>query len=67
MVAEKRILVTAYTVMHQTHTLRPIESQSMNRAFIISIAPLREQELAYSNPQAIDKSLKDTFMYKWFD
>ena len=60
MVAEKRLLMTSYTAMHQAHTSIPIESQSMTRSFIISLAPLREQELAYSDPQAIDKPLKDT-------
>ena len=40
MVAEKRILMTAYAEMHQTRTSRPIDSQSMTRAFIMSLAPL---------------------------
>ena len=30
----------------------------------MSLAPLREQELAYREPQAIDKPLRDTYMSK---
>ena len=33
----------------------------------MSLAPLREQELAYSDPKSIYKPLKDTFMSKWFE
>ena len=62
MVAEKRLIVTAYTAMHQSHTSRPIESQSMTQAFIMSLASLWEQELAYSKPREID-----TYMSKWLD
>ena len=67
MVFEKRLLMTAYASMHQARTVRPIDSKSMNRAFIMSLAPLREQELACSDPQAIDKTLKDTPMSKWLE
>ena len=45
MVAEKRLLMTAYAEMHQSRTSRPIDSQSMTQAFIMSLAHLREQEL----------------------
>ena len=31
----------------------------MTRAFSLSLAPLREQELAYSEPQAIHNPLKE--------
>ena len=48
MVADKRLLMTAYAEMYQSCTSRPIDSQSMTRAFIMSLAPLREQELDYS-------------------
>ena len=67
MVYEKRLLMTTYLEMHQACTLRPIESQSMTWAIIISIAPLREQELAYSDHQAIYKPLKDTSMHNWIE
>ena len=64
MVAEKRLLMSAYTEMHQAHTSIPIESQLMNREFIMSLAPLQQQELSYSYPQEMDKPLKDTLMPK---
>ena len=60
MVAEKWLLMTSYAKMHQAHTSRLIESQLMNQSFIMSISPLRKQELAYSDPQEIDNPLKDT-------
>ena len=41
MVAEKRLLMNAYAAMNQACTLRPIDSQSITRAFIMSLAPLR--------------------------
>ena len=63
-VSEKRILMTSYMEMHQACTLRPIESQSMTWAIIMSLAPLQEQELAYSEPRAIYKPLRDTYMSK---
>ena len=53
--------------MHQARTLIPIESQPITRAFIMSLAPPQEQELAYSDPQAIDNPLKDTSMAKWLE
>ena len=31
------------------------------------LAPLREQEMAYSELHAIDKTLRDTSMYKWLE
>ena len=65
MVAEKRLLMTAYVAMHQSRTSRPIDSQLMTRAFNMFLAPLREQELAYSEPQETDNPLKDTSMSKW--
>ena len=40
MVAEKRLLMTAYAAMHQARTSRPIGSQSITRAFILSLSPL---------------------------
>ena len=43
MVAEKRLLMIAYAEMHQARTVRPIDSQSMIREFIMSLAPLLEQ------------------------
>ena len=67
MVVEKRILMTAYAAMHQAHTSIPIDSQSMICPFIMSFAPLREQDLAFSEPQSIDNPLRDTSMYKWFE
>ena len=67
MVAKKRLLVTAYTAMHQACTSGPIDSQLMTRAFIMPLAPLQEQELAYSKPQAIYKRLRDTSMPKWLE
>ena len=67
MVAEKRLLVTSYAAMHQARTSRRIDSQSMTRAFIISLATLREQDLAYSEPGAIDNPLRDTSMSKWLE
>ena len=63
MIAEKRLLMTAYEEMYQACTSRPIDSQSTTRAFIISLSTLREQYLAYSDPQATDKTLRDTSMY----
>ena len=39
-VAEKRLLMTAYAEMHQARTLKPIDLQSTTRAFIMSLAPL---------------------------
>ena len=50
MVAKKRLLMNAYAAMHQARTSRPIDSQSMTHAFIMSLAPLHEQELSYSKP-----------------
>ena len=41
MVAEKHLLVTVYVEMHQARTYRPIDSQLMTRAFIMSLSPLR--------------------------
>ena len=67
MVSKKRPLMTAYAAMHQARTLRPIYSQLMTRAFIMSHAPLQEQEPAYSEPREIDKPLKDTSMSKWLE
>ena len=64
MVAEKRLLIIAYATMGQARTLRPIDSQSITQAFIMCLAPLREQELTYSDPQAIYNPLKDTYMSK---
>ena len=64
MISEKRLLMTAYVKIHQSCTSRPIESQLTTRAFIISLSPLRDQELAYSDPQEIYKPLKDTSMSK---
>ena len=67
MVAEKRLLMTAYAAMHQTRTLIPIDSKSMNRVLIISLAAIPEQELSYNEPQAIYNPLKDTLMSKWLE
>ena len=50
MVAEKLLLMPAYAEIHQSRTSRPIDSQSMTQAFIMYLTPLREQELAYSEP-----------------
>ena len=60
MVADKRILMTDYASMHQPCTSIQIDSQSTTRAFIVSLDPLREQELSYIDPQAIYKPRKDT-------
>ena len=46
MVAKNCLLMTAYAEIHQARTSRPIDSQSMTRAFIMSLATLREQDLA---------------------
>ena len=59
--------MTAYTAMQQTRNSRPIDSQSMTRAFNMSLVPLREQELAYIEQQAIDKLLRDTYIFKTLD
>ena len=67
MIAEKRLLMTAYAEMHQARTLIPIDSQSITRSFIMSLAQIQEQELAYSDPQEIDKPLKDASMSKWIE
>ena len=67
MVAEKRLIMTAYAAMHQARTLIPIDSQSMTQSFIMYLAPLREQELSYRKPQAIDKPLTDISMSKCLD
>ena len=40
-VAEKGLLMTAYAAMHQARNSRPIDSQSMTRALVMSLAPLR--------------------------
>ena len=58
MLADKHLLMTAYAEMHQARTSRPIESKSMTRAFIMSLAPLQEQELDYRKPRAIDNPPK---------
>ena len=57
-VAEKRLILTAYAAMHQTRTSRPINAQTMTRTFIMSLAPLREQELVYKDPVAIESPSK---------
>ena len=67
MVAEKCLLMTAYAAMHQARNSRPIDSQSMTLEFIMSLAPLREKELAYSEPQEIDNPLRDKSMSKWLE
>ena len=67
MVAEKRLILTAYAAMHQTRTSRPINALTMTRTFIMSLAPLREQELVYKDPAAIEKPLKDTTMARWLE
>ena len=59
--------MTAYAVMHQPRTSRPINAQTMTRTFIMSLAPLRERELVYKDPVAIEKPLKDTTMAKWLE
>ena len=43
MVADKRLLMTAYAAMHQARNSIPIDSQLMTQAFIMSLDPLREQ------------------------
>ena len=40
MVAAKRLLVTAYTAMHQALTSRPIDSHLMTQEFVMSLDPL---------------------------
>ena len=64
MVVEERLILTAYAAMHQTRTFRLINTQTMARSFIMSLAPLRDQELAYKDPVSIEKHLKDTTMAK---
>ena len=67
MVAEKRLILTAYAAMHQTRTSRPINATTMTRAFIMSLSPLREQELVYKDPDPIEKPIKDATMAKWLE
>ena len=67
LVADKQLLMTTYVEMHQAHTSRPIDSKLTTREFIMYIAPLWEQELSYSDPQAIDRPLKDILMSKWLE
>ena len=67
MVAEKRLLMTAYAEMHQERTLIPIDSQYTTLAFIMYLAPLQEQDLFYREPQEIYKPLKYTLMSKWLE
>ena len=67
MVTNKRLLVTAYVEIHQARTSRTIDSQLMIQAFIMSLDPLREQEMAYSEPQEIYKPLRNTYMSKWLE
>ena len=67
MVADKRLLMTAYVEMHPARTSRAIDSQSMTRAFIMSLAPLQEQELAYRKPRAIDNPLRETYISNWLE
>ena len=40
MVAEKRLLMTAYVSMRQAHTSRPVDSQLTTRVLIMYLAPL---------------------------
>ena len=40
MVSEKRLVMTAYTAMHQQITSRPINARTMTRDFIMSLSPL---------------------------
>ena len=67
MVAEKRLVMTAYTAMHQARTYRPISTWTMTRKFIMYLSPLREQEPLYHAPTLIEKLLKDTTMSKWLE
>ena len=67
MVAEKRLVMTSYAAMHQKRTSRPINAQTMTRVFIMSLSPLREQELSYGKTTAIEKPLKDATMSKWLE
>ena len=67
MVSKKHHTMPAYTEIHQARTSRPMDSQPMTRAFIMSLAPLQEQELAHSKPRAIDEPLRDTSMSDWFE
>ena len=67
MVAEKRLLMTAYAAMHQSRTSRQIYSQSMTQTFSMYLDLLQEQDLAYSKPRAIYKPLRDTSMSKWLE
>ena len=64
MVAEKRLVMTSYAAMHQKRTSRPISALTMTRVFIMSLSPLRDQELSYRTPTPIEKPLKDTTMSK---
>ena len=59
--------MTAYAAMNQARTSRPIDSQSMTRAFIFSLVLLREQDLDYRKPRSIYKPLRDTSMSKWLE
>ena len=65
--AEKRLVLTAYTAMHQTRTSRLINARTVTRYFIISLSSLRDQELAYNDPVPIDNLLKDTIMSRWLE
>ena len=67
MVAEKRLVMTAYAAMHQTRTSRPITPATMTRVYIMSLSPLRDLELSYPTLVNMEKPLKDATMSKWLE
>ena len=67
MVAEKRLLMTAYVAMNQEFTSIPIDSKSMTRAFIMYFDLLQEHDHSYSKPRAIDKPLRGTSMSNFLE
>ena len=67
MVSKKLLLMNTYVEMHQACTYRPIDSQLTTRSFIMPLALLREQDMAYSKLRAIDKPLRNTSMSKWIE
>ena len=67
MVAEERLILTAYAAMHQTRTSSPINAQTMTRTFIMSLVPLREQKLVYKDLVSIANPLKDATVAKWLE
>ena len=67
MVAEKRLVMTAYAAMHQTRTSRPITPATMTRAHIMSLSPLRDLEKSYATLASMEKPTTNYSMSKWLE